>query len=152
MALPNIFTKEVSNKVIERTNILTPTTQANWGKMDVSQMLAHLSVMYEMVYEDKHKKPNAFMKFILKSFVKNTVVNEKPYKRNSQTAPAFIIKGERDFEAEKNRLIAYIIKTEELGEAGFDGKESNSFGKLNKTEWNNLFYKHIDHHLTQFGV
>ena len=34
----------------------------------------------------------------------------------------------------------------------FDGKESHSFGPLNKTEWNNMFYKHADHHLTQFGV
>ncbi len=152
MALPNIFNKEISNEVIKRTNNLTPNTKANWGKMNVGQMLAHLSVMYEMVYDDKHKKPNAFMKFMLKSFIKNAVVNEKPYKRNSQTAPVFIIKGEKDFEIEKNRLIAYINKTQELGEATFDGKESHSFGVLNKTEWNNLFYKHIDHHLTQFGV
>jgi hypothetical protein len=152
MALPNIFTKEISNEVIKRTSNLTPETKANWGKMNVSQMLAHLSVMYEMVYDYKHKKPNAFMRLILKSFVKNAVVSEKPYKRNSQTAPAFIIKGEKDFEIEKNRLIEYINKTQELGEANFDGKESHSFGALNKTEWNNLFYKHIDHHLTQFGV
>ena len=44
------------------------------------------------------------------------------------------------------------MKTQELGEAHFEGKESHSFGPLNKTEWNNMFYKHADHHLTQFGV
>jgi hypothetical protein len=40
----------------------------------------------------------------------------------------------------------------ELGEGYFNGLTSNSFGKLSTIEWNNLFYKHLDHHLRQFGV
>ncbi|MGI9541818.1 MAG: DUF1569 domain-containing protein, partial [Cyclobacteriaceae bacterium] len=118
----------------------------------VGQMLAHNNVAYEMAYEDKHPKPNAFMKFILKLMVKQSVVGEKPYKKNIRTAPQFLMTEEKDFEREKQRLIAYITKTQELGETYFDGKESHSFGSLSKIEWNNLFSKHLDHHLTQFGV
>lgn len=69
-----------------------------------------------------------------------------------RTAPAFLIKGNKNFDAEKARLIDYLVKTEKLGSIYFDGKESHSFGPLNKTEWNNLFSKHLQHHLTQFGV
>lgn len=152
MALPNIFTRNVSDDVITRINVLNPQTQANWGKMTVDQMLAHVNVSYEMAFENKHPKPNFFMRLILKSFVKKIVTGETPYKRNSQTAPAFLIRGTRNFELEKSRLIGFINKTQELGEAHFDGRESLSFGALNKTEWNNMFYKHIDHHLTQFGA
>jgi Protein of unknown function (DUF1569) len=152
MALPNIFTKSVVDNVAQRINNLTATTQPQWGKMAVAQMLAHCSVSYEMVYEDKHPKPNFFVGFILKTFVKKNIVNEVPYKKNSGTAPAFIIKDDRNFDTEKARLIGFIERTQALGEAHFDGKESNSFGNLTKTEWNNLFYKHLDHHLTQFGV
>lgn len=152
MALPNIFTKTVSDQVIARINTLTPETKAQWGKMTVDQMLAHCNVTYEMAYEDKHKKPGGFAKFMLKLFVKGVVVNEKPYKKNSRTGPTFLISDKRNFENEKTRLINYINKTVELGENHFEGKESNSFGVLNKTEWNNQFYKHLDHHLSQFGV
>ncbi|MFY7912591.1 MAG: DUF1569 domain-containing protein [Emticicia sp.] len=152
MALPNIFKKSVSEEVIGRINALTPSTQGKWGKMSVSQMLAHCNVSYELIYENKHPKPNAFMKFILKLLVKNKVVSEEPYSQNGQTAPQFVVKEDKDFEIEKNRLINYIRKTQELGENYFDGKESHSFGALNITEWNNLFYKHLNHHLTQFGV
>jgi Protein of unknown function (DUF1569) len=152
MALPNIFTKPVVEQIIERINHLTPTTQGKWGKMSVDQMLAHCNVSYELIYEDIHPKPNFLMKFILKTFVKNVVTNEVPYKQSSSTAPQFIMKGEKDFEAERKRLTNYIRKTQELGETHFDGKESHSFGVLNKTEWNNMFYKHLNHHLTQFGV
>ncbi len=152
MALPNIFTKPVADTVIQRINNLTPATQGLWGKMTVAQMLAHCNVSYEMVYDNIHARPNAFARFMITLVAKNAVVSEKPYPKNSRTAPAFIIKNDKNFEAEKNRLVAYITQTQGLGENHFDGKESNSFGNLTKTEWNNLFYKHLDHHLTQFGV
>ena len=150
--MKDIFTEEVTAETIERIERLTPETKPLWGKMNVSQMLAHLSVMYEMVYEDFHKKPNPILRFMLKLFVKNAVVNDKPYKKNSATAPAFIIKGEKDFEIEKIRLIEYMKKTQALGRSHFDGKESLSFGPITAQEWNNLFYRHLNHHLSQFGV
>ncbi|PWJ58794.1 uncharacterized protein DUF1569 [Dyadobacter jejuensis] len=152
MALPNIFTKEVTDSLIGRIEHLTPATTPTWGKMNVGQMLAHCCVTYEYVFDSKHKKPNAFMKFILKNFVKNAVVNEKPYPRNSRTAPDFMITDERNFEAEKARLIEFLRKTQQLGAEHFDQKESHSFGVLSVHEWNNMFYKHLNHHLTQFGV
>jgi len=152
MPLPDIFCKAVSREVINRIEKLDSQKQPLWGKMTVSQMLAHCCVSYEYVYEDKHKPPGPVMKLILKMLVKNKVVSEKPYSRNGRTAPDFIITDERDFQNEKQRLIGYIWKTQELGKMHFKGKESHSFGKLSCTEWNNMFYKHLDHHLTQFGV
>lgn len=148
-----IFTAEGAQQMIDRINKLTPDTKPVWGEMNVAQMLAHTNVTYELVYTDKHPKPkNPFMKWVLKSFVKKMVVNEEPYKKNMRTAPHFLMTGAKNFEVEKERLINHIKQTQELGEAHFDGKESHSFGALNKTEWNNMFAKHLDHHLTQFGV
>jgi len=49
-------------------------------------------------------------------------------------------------------LIDYIEKTQQLGETHFDNKESHSFGRLTETEWNIMMYKHLNHHLNQFGV
>jgi hypothetical protein len=152
MDLPNIFSKEVSEGVIDRINQLSPNSQPLWGKMNVAQMLAHCCVAYEMVYTDKHPKPSFFMGFILKNFVKRMVVSPKPYPKSSKTALAFLVSDEKNFEAEKQRLIDYIRETEVLGSYIFDGKKSLSFGHLSANEWNNMFYKHIDHHLKQFGV
>ena len=150
--IKNLFDLPIVNEIVDRINRLTADTKPLWGRMSVSQMLAHCNVTYEMVYDDIHPKPNAFMKFILKLLVKSKVVSEKPYAHNLRTAPSFLIKDEKEFEKEKARLIAYISKTQKLGQSHFDGKESHSFGKLAKQEWNNMFYKHLDHHLSQFGV
>lgn len=72
MALPNIFTPEVTNLLIQRINKLHANTEQKWGKMSVAQMLAHCNVTYEMAYENVHPKPNAFLKLMLKLFVKNS--------------------------------------------------------------------------------
>ena len=113
---------EVAETVIARINRLTPSSQPQWGKMSVDKMLAHLNVAYETIYEPgKHPAPNFFMKHILKLFVKPLVTGEKPMKRNSPTAPYFIIASDKDFEVEKARLLQFIRKTQQLGEQEFDG-------------------------------
>lgn len=150
--MTNIFSPEGAASFIKRIELLTSETQPQWGKMSVDQMLAHLSVMYETVYTNKHPRPVGFIKWVMKRFIKKSVVSEVPYKHNIRTAPHFLITTKKDFSEEKERLIGYIKKTQELGAAYFDGKESHSFGPLTITEWNNLFAKHLDHHLRQFGV
>lgn len=150
--MQNIFLKSDCDQFVDRINSLEPNSQPLWGKMSVDQMLAHCNVTYEMVYDNIHPKPNLFIRLLLKMLAKNKVVGESPYTRNIQTAPQFIIKGDRDFNIERERLINYIRKTEELGAKEFEGKESLSFGKLTSKEWNNMFAKHLDHHFAQFGV
>ena len=152
MNYKNYFSTTETEKIINRINQLTATTAAKWGKMSVAQMLAHCSVSYEMVYTNKHKAPPAFVKFMLKLFVKKTVVGDAPYKKDSKTAPAFLITDAREFETEKTRLIGFINQSLKDGKAFFANKESLSFGVLSIEEWSTLFYKHLDHHLTQFGV
>lgn len=151
--MKNVFDKTVTAELIDRLNKLTPASKPLWGKMSVAQMLAHCNVPYEMVYEpERHRRPNVFVRFILKLLVKDMVVGDKPYKHNGKTAPAFLIKDDKDFDLERKRLTAYINRTRELGGDYFAGKESHSFGALTREEWNNMFYKHLDHHFRQFGV
>lgn len=150
--MKNIFDPLVTAELISRINSLKPESPAIWGKMTVDQMLAHCTVAYEMAFTNKHHKPNPFMRLFLKLFVKKGVVNEVPYAKNIRTAPAFIIADRKNFEEEKARLIQYLEHTLALGRDHFEGKESLSFGPMTAQEWNNQFYKHLDHHLTQFGV
>ena len=150
--MKNVFLQSDSEEIILRINQLKTNLKPVWGKMSVGQMLAHCNVTYEMVFETMHPKPNMVVKFFLKIFVKNSVVNDVSYPRNSRTGSQFLITGDKVFEVEKERLIKYIQKTQQSGANNFEGKDSNSFGPLNANEWNNMFYKHLDHHSGQFGV
>lgn len=148
----SIFEAETVAALSARINRLTPTTEHLWGSMTVDQMLAHVNVAYEMVYDGIHKKPSGLMRWVLKKFVKEKVVGPAPYARNTPTAPVFKMKGPKDFTRERERLLAYMLRVYRDGAEVFEGKESHSFGPLTVSEWNVLFYKHLDHHLTQFGV
>ncbi|MFC2109525.1 DUF1569 domain-containing protein [Bacteroidota bacterium] len=149
--MENIFENKTTHNLIDRINNLSHDCIPIWGEMNVAQMLAHSSVMFDYVY-NSHEKPNKLKQFLLRIFIKPMVVGKKPYKRLSRTAPEFLITDERYFEIEKEKLIDYIKKTQQLGVEYFEGKESHSFGKLTAKEWSTTFYKHLDHHLTQFAV
>jgi hypothetical protein len=149
---PDLFDSHGIEVMQRRIGALTPDTQPLWGKMSVSEMLAHVNVAYEMVYTDKHPRPNPIMRWVLKKIVKQRVVGPAPYPRNTPTAPAFRITDTRDFETERERLLAYLQQVAAEGRAKFEGRASLSFGPLTATEWNGLFSKHLDHHLQQFGV
>jgi hypothetical protein len=153
MAFPSLFQKAESDKIVARMEQLNSDTKPKWGKMTIGQMMAHCCVPYEYVYaEDKYAKPGKLKQWILSLFLKGTVVGEKPYKKNSPTAPDFQQKENKDFEAEKKRLIGFITKAQQDGVDFYMGRESNSFVALTAEEWNNMYYKNLDHHLRQFGV
>ena len=152
ISMENIFEKEVTDGLINRIEKLNPESQPQWGKMSVGQMLAHCSVTYEMVYTDIHPKATGVKKFFLKSVIKRFVCSEKPYPKNAKTGSQFIQTSEKEFEKEKKKLIDFLVQAQKDGEPFYEGKASNSFGVLSVREWNNMFYKHLEHHLQQFGV
>lgn len=151
--IPDLYDPAVVAGCAARLGALTPATRPQWGKMNATQMLAHCNVAYEMVYgEGGHRKPNAFARLLLWLLIKPAAVSEKPYPRHARTGPQFVITDERDFERERQRLIAYLERSCGHGAAWFEGRVSDSFGPLTATQWNNLLGKHLEHHLTQFGV
>ena len=151
--MQNVFDAKDAQEYINRINNLTPETQRKWGKMSVDQVLAHLNVAYDLTFTpEKFPKPNFIAKFLLSRFVKPKITNEIPYKQSLPTSPAFIIADERNFEEEKAKLIGNIQRVQQLGREAFEGKENINFGKMTAQCWNNMFAKHLNHHLEQFGV
>ncbi len=150
--MPSVFDAADVAVLTQRLMKLTPDTKAQWGKMAVDQMLAHCCVSYDMVYTNRYPPVGAFKRALLTLFVKNAVVGPKPYARGTPTAPEFRITDRHDFDVERARLIAYLNTVQQEGATKYEGRASRSFGILTAAEWNTLYYKHLDHHLTQFGV
>jgi len=135
-----------------RLGSLRPDSARVWGSMTVSQMVAHCCLGMEMATGDS-KLPRVFVGRILGLLVKNMALKEgEPMRRNSPTAPSLLVKGDPDFEASREQLRGLIDRFAEGGPAACTTHPHAFFGKLTPEQWSTLVYKHLDHHLRQFGV
>lgn len=120
------------------------------GKMDVSQMMAHTSVAFKVPLS-KEKLPRMFLGFLLGWMMKSKLYNDSPWKKGLPTAPDFIIKDQRNIEEEK-KLIQLVDAFHQAGSDGITKYPHPFFGKFTPEQWGKSMYKHLDHHLKQFGV
>jgi hypothetical protein len=149
--MKTIFEKDTYDELLMRLGSLTPECERQWGKMSASQMMEHTARAMEMATCDESMK-QALLGKMLGWMFKNQFLGEEPFRKNSPTGPDFIVKDEPDFEATRVRLNELIDKFHGLGEAGTDGKVHRFFGPLTGRQWGETQYKHVDHHLRQFGV
>ena len=89
---------------------------------------------------------------LLARFVRSSLLSEKPFSKDGPTDPTFIVTGDRDFADEKRRLMTLVNRFNELGSEKASAQVHSFLGKLTGEEWAVMMYKHIDHHLRQFGA
>jgi len=145
----SIFEKASNEVMVARINKLSPETKALWGKMTVNQMLKHTNESILIAFGEKTLKINFLMRFLGK-MMKNKVFNSE-FKKNSPTAPEFIFKEEYDFEGAKNELISNFSQFAK-GHDSIKITNHPFWGKMSFEDWDKLMWKHLDHHLRQFGV
>lgn len=149
--MKNLFDKEIYEEVNRRINTLSPASQRLWGKMDVAQMLAHCKEAFSVPLSEK-KMPQSLLGLLLGWAMRPMLYNDKPWKQGLPTAKRFKITGERDFEKEKQQLMSLINTFYSRGPAGVGNFPHPLFGRFTKPQWGQAMYKHLDHHLNQFGV
>jgi Protein of unknown function (DUF1569) len=134
-----------------RLALLTPESHRLWGKMGPAQMLAHCSASFEVPLGDK-SPPQVMIGRLIGWMFKSDFIGDKEMRRNSPTDPSFIIGGECDFAAEQARLLTFIDRFAAADPAVCAKQKHSFFGKLTGAEWGLGMYKHLDHHLRQFGL
>jgi len=151
--MKNLFDATVTDQVKSRLGQLGPQSERRWGKMTAAQMLAHCSVSMQWavgeVVPEKGPLPLRLMGRLVKPMVFR---NDDPMRKNSPTARSLIVADERDLGKERDRLVGLIDKFAAGGAEGCTRNPHSFFGKMTPEEWAILTYKHLDHHLRQFGV
>jgi hypothetical protein len=131
---------------------LTPTTERQWGRMTPGQTMAHCAIGLETAMGDV-KPPRVFIGYLLGPLVKGMALKEgSPMKKNSPTAPSMKMREDRDLEAEQAKLMTLVNRFVASGRGGCTTHPHPFFGRMTPDEWGVLMYKHLDHHLRQFGV
>jgi hypothetical protein len=149
--MKSLYETAAVEDVKRRIGLLGPGSERLWGKMTAAQMLAHCSIGMETAVGDT-VLPRMLIGRVLGPLVKAGYVNDKPMSRNGPTAPGLIVGDERDLVAEQGRLVRLIDRFYQAGPEGCTKAPHCFFGKLTPEEWAKGMYKHLDHHLQQFGV
>jgi hypothetical protein len=147
--MKSIFDNANSKEILDRINKLRSDSTPQWGKMNVSQMMAHAAIPIEAALGIREIPGKG--NFILKLFFKSILYNDKPYSKSSPTNKLFIVTDQRNFDFEKNNLVEVIQKAVKKGNNDSWGLHP-TFGAMTSEQWGQSFYKHLDHHLKQFGV
>jgi hypothetical protein len=149
--MKNLFQREAVDEVIARIDSLQPSVQRQWGKMDVAQMMAHCSAALDMA-SGRLNPPRILIGRLLGPFFKPIYTNEKPLSQNSPTDPKLVVSDQRDFAHEQEQLKRCVRQFHEGGEAQCTRHPHPFFGALSAQDWSRGMYKHLDHHLRQFGA
>ena len=149
--MKSLFDIEAKQEIFSRLEKLTEKSQRKWGKMNVAQMLSHcqcapLVALGKMAIT----KPSFFLGIVLR-LCKGLLYNDTPWGRGMPTAKEFVVTEGKDFEEEREKLLRVLEEFYRERER----REWNPhpvFGHFTKEQWGQMQYKHLDHHLKQFGV
>ncbi len=147
--MKSFFEEDAYSEVTSRIHQLNENASAQWGKMSVGQMVWHcqgpLNIMLEK--NDYGMKPN----WLVKVFFKKSLYNDKPWRKNLPTAKFLKPAEDKNLDEERKQLIALIDEAYSHREKD-SWKPHPGFGYFTKQQWGQMQYKHLDHHLRQFGV
>ena len=151
----NLFDSAVAEDLKKRILRVNPESERQWGSMTLSQTLAHCTSGVQMAMGTVNPKRASFPASLIGPLIKPLVLgDDKPMRRNSPSSPELFPPDptQCNFERERSELIAAVDTFVSRGAPGCSQHPHPFFGRLKPQEWAILMYKHLDHHLRQFGA
>ncbi len=149
--MKTLFDRATYEDTLRRVESLQPDSPRQWGKMSAAQMLEHNTRGLEMAIGRNYQKQALPGKMIGWMF-RGQFVGDKPFGKNGPTGSEFVVHGEPDFLRTREKVNALLAELHAVGEKGCDGKIHGFFGTMTGAEWGVTQFRHMDHHLRQFGA
>jgi hypothetical protein len=150
--MKNLFDLAAAAEVKARLLKLRPESERQWGTMNPAQAVAHCCGGMQMALGETRPK-RMMIGRLLGGLIKRLALgNDAPMRRNSPTVPEIVVADARELDTERQRLLGMIDRFTAAGPAGCTTYPHSFFGRLTPQQWAVLMYKHLDHHLRQFGA
>lgn len=149
--MKTIFEQDVRKELTDRIGSLTQNHTAQWGKMNLFQMIKHCVIWNDWVLgESKYMYKQEFMGWLFGRMALNGLIkNDKPLSKNVPAGSFAIKETDGDTIYEKQILLRQISLYENFSNPEFI---HNFFGRMKREEIGIFVYKHMDHHLRQFNA
>ena len=148
----NFFDPSTAEAIFQRIALLNANSKAQWGKMQVAQMLAHCQQPLKIALGEVRGR-RTLIGILFGGYARRTFVEKAtPFKKDLPTDKNFLVSDSRVFQDEQERLMHYLRRFLAAGPEGMNPDPHPFFGKMTGYDWGVLTWKHLDHHLRQFGV
>ena len=147
--MKTVFDQTTREELINRINALHENSTAQWGRINVYQMLNHCTLWEDMISGKKKFKRIFIGRLVGRWALKSVLKDEAPLRRSTPTVPELMAKETNgDIESGKKKWIKMIADYKKF--SNFNSIHP-FFGKMTKEQIGYLVYKHTDHHLRQFN-
>jgi hypothetical protein len=148
IGMKSLFDKAAYNEVCERLDKLSEDSSPLWGRMTAGQMVWHCQFPLKLAIKNKktEQNPNPLLRW----FFKRSLYSDKPWRKNLPTVRQAKAVEPKDFAEEYPKLLQLIEEVHNLRERE-NWNPHPMFGTFTKQQWGQMQYKHLDHHLRQFG-
>jgi hypothetical protein len=150
--MKNLFDPAAAAEVKARLLKLRPESERQWGTMNPAQAVAHCCGGMQMALGETRPKRMMIGRLLGWLIKRLALGNNEPMRRNSPTVPEIVVADARELDTERQRLLGMIDRFTAAGPAGCTTYPHSFFGRLTPEQWAVLMYKHLDHHLRQFGA
>mgnify|MGYP001544792599 FL=1 len=143
-----IWDETARRSMVERVSHVTPDAHGRWGRMTPHDMLAHLTDYARMALgELPVRRAHVPLRY---PPIRQLVIYALPMPRTVPTLRALVSRTTTDWGEEMGTLCHAIDRLAARKEGELP--EHPAFGRLSHRAWGVLLYRHMDHHLRQFGV
>jgi Protein of unknown function (DUF1569) len=147
---PHLIQPEPHKEILERLETLSASSQPQWGRMNVAQMLAHVVLVLEEAMSDKKAAQTLMGRVFGSGMKRKTLLQGFP--KNIPTDAHLKITDSREFHQEKAQVKVLLERFFLGGETVITKQPHTFFGHMTAIEWSRLQYLHLDHHFRQFGA
>jgi len=147
--MKSIWDTDAQREVHDRLTTLSADRRARWGKMSAQQMVCHLNESLKMALGELKVAPKKLP--IRYPPLKQLIIYLAPFPKNAPTAPELVITTTPNAWTRDVDDLQTLV--DRFAARGKDGPWADhpAFGRLSSRAWGVLVYRHMDHHLKQFG-
>lgn len=148
--MKTIWDRARQQEIRERVARLSPDSRGAWGKLSAPAMVCHLADSLKMALGDM---PVASKHLPIRyPPLKQLIIYVAPFPKGAPTAPELLARPPAAWQADIAELQALVDRIVARGRDSSPWPEHPAFGRLSTRAWGVLTYRHMDHHLRQFGA
>lgn len=149
--MKNLLNYSDREAIVARLQTLSIQNQRKWGKLSIQELIPHLTDPLRVAMGEKSGNPQ-------KSILYNTLLGKAmrdylPWPKGAPTDPGFLPGTGGTAATEFNQDLQTLLLTiHRFATFSSPMADNPVFGRMTSEAWGRLMWRHLDHHLRQFGA